>query len=134
MSLCHKLWFYNSYIFGIQCRKSLIFQTYIIWSNRIHSLKYLRSTTLESKDIWFRKAEFVTKTQFLCKTSQIFPWPFKVQNLSKTNQLIAHYYKHDAARGEKLLLICSLCFRRDLEQAENLEPFYWALVRRATDK
>ena len=33
--------------------------------NRIHSLKYLKSTTLESKDIGFRKAEFVTKTQFL---------------------------------------------------------------------
>ena len=31
------------YIFGTQCRKSLIFQTCIIWSNRIHSLKYLRS-------------------------------------------------------------------------------------------
>ena len=65
LSLCHKLWFYNSYIFGIQCYKSLIFQTYIIWSNRIHSLKYLRSTTLGYKDIGFRKAEFVAKTQFL---------------------------------------------------------------------
>ena len=66
LSLCHKLWIYNPYIFGTQCRKSLIFQTYIILSNRIHSLKYLRSTTLESKDIGFRKAEFVAKTQFLC--------------------------------------------------------------------
>ena len=55
LSLCHK----------IPCRKSLIFQTYIIWSNRIHSLKYLRSTTLEFKDVGFRKAEFVAKTQFL---------------------------------------------------------------------
>ena len=51
LSLCHKLWIYNPYIFRIQCRKSLIFQTYIIWYYRIHSLKYLRSTTLESKDI-----------------------------------------------------------------------------------
>ena len=63
---CHKLWIYNPFIFETQCRKSLIFQTYIIWSNRIHSLKYLRSTTLEFKDIGFRKAEFVAKTQFLC--------------------------------------------------------------------
>ena len=65
MSLCHKLWIFNPHFFGTQCRKSLIIQTYIIWSNRIHSLKYLRSTTLESKDIGFRKAEFVAKTQFL---------------------------------------------------------------------
>jgi len=65
LSLCHKLWIYTPYIFGFQFRKSLIFETYIIWSNRIHILKYLRSTTLESKDIGFRKSEFVAKTQFL---------------------------------------------------------------------
>ena len=65
LSLCHKFWIYNPYIFGTQCSKFLIFQTYVIWSNRIHSLKYLRSMTLESKDIRFRKAEFVAKTQFL---------------------------------------------------------------------
>ena len=64
MSLCHKLWIYNPYFFGTQCRKSLIL-SYIIWSYIIHSLKYLRSTTLESKDIVFRKAEFVAKTQYL---------------------------------------------------------------------
>ena len=44
-----------------------MFQTFIILSKRIHSLKYLRSTTLESKDIGFRKAEFVAKTHFLLK-------------------------------------------------------------------
>ena len=55
LSLCNKLWIYNPYIFKSQCRTSLIFQTFIIWSSRIHSLKYLRSTTLESKDIGFRK-------------------------------------------------------------------------------
>ena len=33
--------------------------------NRIHSLKYLRSTTFGSKDIVIRKSEFVAKTQFL---------------------------------------------------------------------
>ncbi len=64
LSPCHKLWIYNPYFFGTQCRKSLIL-SYIIWSYIIHSLKYLRSTTLESKDIVFRKAEFVAKTQYL---------------------------------------------------------------------
>ena len=64
-SLCHKLWIYNPYIFETKWRKSFIFQTYIIWYNRIYSLKYLRSTTLESKDIGLRKAEFVANTQFL---------------------------------------------------------------------
>ena len=43
----------------------MIFQTYIIWSNRTHSLKYEKSTTLKSKDIGIRKSSFVAKTQFL---------------------------------------------------------------------
>ena len=63
--LCHKLWFSYPYIFETKCCKPLILQTYIIWSNRTHSLKYQRSTTLESKDIEFRKSEFVAKTQLL---------------------------------------------------------------------
>ena len=37
----------------------------IIWSNRIHSWKYQRSTSLVSKDLQIRKVEFVTKTQLL---------------------------------------------------------------------
>jgi len=45
----------------------LIFQTIIIWSKIIHSLKYLRSLTLKCKDIGKRKSEFVTKSQFLCR-------------------------------------------------------------------
>ena len=43
----------------------LIFQTWIFSSNRIHSLKYLRSTALDYKDIEIRKSLFVTQTQFL---------------------------------------------------------------------
>ena len=66
LSLSHKLWIYNPHIFRTQCRKSLIFQTYIIWSNRIYSLKYQRSMALKSKNIGFRKAEFVVMTQFFC--------------------------------------------------------------------
>ena len=49
----------------------MIFQTQIIWSNRIHSLKYLRSTTFGSKDIVIRKSEFVAKTQFLYPVSKL---------------------------------------------------------------
>ena len=62
LSLCHKLKFSNPYIFTTGRRRPLIFQTY---SNRIHSLKYLRSTTMGCTDIRIRKFEFVTKTQFL---------------------------------------------------------------------
>ena len=65
LSLCHKLWFSNPNIFETQCRKPLIFQTYIFWSNKSHSLKNQRFTTLESTDIGIRKSEFVAKTQFL---------------------------------------------------------------------
>ena len=41
------------------------FKFRIFWSNRIHSLKYLRSTTFGSKDIVIRKSEFVARTKFL---------------------------------------------------------------------
>ncbi len=40
----------------------MIFRTYIIWCNRIHSFKYLRSATLGSKDKGITKSEFVTQT------------------------------------------------------------------------
>ena len=65
LSLCHKLLFYNSYIVAIWWWKPLIFHTCVILWNRIYSLKYLRSMTLGSKEMGFRKAEFVAKTPFL---------------------------------------------------------------------
>ena len=40
LSLCHKFSFCKTYIFAALWCKPLIFQTYIIWSNIIHSLKY----------------------------------------------------------------------------------------------
>ena len=40
LSLCHKFNFCKTYIFAILWCKPLIFQTHIIWSNSIHSLKY----------------------------------------------------------------------------------------------
>ena len=54
----------NPYICATWQRKPLIYQTYIIWSNRIYSLKYLKSTTLVCTDIRIRKSKFVANTQF----------------------------------------------------------------------
>jgi len=65
LSLWNKIKYLNLNIFRIRCCKPLIFQTQIIWSNKIHSLKYLRSATFGSKDIVIIKSEFVAKTQFL---------------------------------------------------------------------
>ena len=65
MSLWNKIQYLNLNIFRTRCCKPLIFQTQICWSNRIHCLKYLRSTTFGSKDIVIRKSEFVAKNQFL---------------------------------------------------------------------
>ena len=71
LSLCHKLKYSNLYILKNWCDKPLIFQIQVIWSNRIHSLKYLRSTTFGFKDIVIRKSEFVAKTQFLSSETYI---------------------------------------------------------------
>ena len=62
------LWFSNLYIFVIQCRRPLIFQTMnsVRWKNL--SLKYQRITPSGGKNIGIRKSELVTKTQFLCIT------------------------------------------------------------------
>ena len=66
LGLWNKIKYLNLNIFRTRCFKPLIFQTQIIWSNRMLSLKYLRSTTFGSKAIVIRKSEFVTKSQFLC--------------------------------------------------------------------
>ena len=51
LSLCHKLWFSNYYIFGTKCCSSQIFQTMnSVRSNNL-SLKYQRFTTSSTKDI-----------------------------------------------------------------------------------
>ena len=65
MSLWNKIKYLNLNMFRTRCCKPMIFQTQIIWSNRIHSLKYLRSTTLICRDKGIKKSEFVTMTQFL---------------------------------------------------------------------
>ena len=65
MSLSHKLWFSNLYIFVTQCGRPQIFQTMnsVRWKNL--SLKYQRFAPSGGKNIGIRKSEFVTKTQFL---------------------------------------------------------------------
>ena len=77
MTLWNKIKYFNLNIF----RTRLIFQTQIIWSNRIHSLKYLRSATFGSKDIVIRKSEFVAKIQFF--TNQAKGLFIVHRNLSK---------------------------------------------------
>ena len=65
LSLCHKSQFSNTYISKTRWHKPLIFQTLIVWSISIYSLKYLGSTTLGYRDKGINKSEFVTMTQFL---------------------------------------------------------------------
>ena len=66
LSLCHTLKFFNPNIFAAYWCKPLIFQTFIICSNRIDCLKYPKSTTLGCKDIGIRKSECsVAKIKFL---------------------------------------------------------------------
>ena len=64
LSLWNKIKYLNLNILRTRCCKPLILQIQIIWSNRIHSLKYLRPATFGSKDIVIRKSEFVVKTEF----------------------------------------------------------------------
>jgi len=61
LSRWNKIKYLNLNSFRTRCCKPLIFQNQIIWSNRIHSLKYLRSATFGSKDIVIRKSEFVAR-------------------------------------------------------------------------
>ena len=54
LSLCHKLWFSNHYVFGTKCHRPMIFQTMnSVRSNNL-SLKYQRFTTRYwDLNIWF---------------------------------------------------------------------------------
>ena len=80
LSLCHKLNFCNPYIFATWWWKPLIFQTYIIWSNSIRSLKYLRSPTLGCNDIeiFISKDDKIVYNYFFgklkIKVNRGFPW------------------------------------------------------------
>ena len=74
LSFCHKLKSSNPNIFSAWWCKALIFQTLIILSISINSLKYLRSSTLGYKDIEIRKSEFVAKIQFLSGSAKNILW------------------------------------------------------------
>ena len=63
LSLSHKLKFSNPNIFATLSCNLWHFKLRIF--NRTHSLKYLRSKTLDCKDKWIKKSEFEAKTQFL---------------------------------------------------------------------
>ena len=65
LSFGHKFWSSNTSIFSTWWCKPSIFQTIIMWSKYIYSVKYQRSPTFDCKDIGIRKSEFVAKTQFL---------------------------------------------------------------------
>ena len=59
LSLCYKIKIFIFYIFAAWWGKPLIFKTWILWSNRIYSLKYLSSTTFSCKDVGIWKFKFV---------------------------------------------------------------------------
>ena len=83
--------FINPYIFTTWWFTTLLFQTKIIWSNRIPWLKYIRSTKLGCQDIGIKKSEFVTKTQTLSPSCTFFP-PFSSLNFSPFYQSINHFF------------------------------------------
>jgi len=55
LSLCNKSQFSNTYISTTKLCKPLIFQTLIVWYNRSHSLKYLRSYNIGLLRYWYLK-------------------------------------------------------------------------------
>ena len=65
LSFCHKLWFYNPYIFATLWCKLWYYKLRQLDLTEFFCLKYQRSTTSGCKDIWIKKWEFVAKTQFL---------------------------------------------------------------------
>ena len=63
LSFCHKLKLLDHNLFGTWCGKRLIFHIQIIWSNRIHSFKYLKV-----HDIWMQRYRDY-KIRVCCKES-----------------------------------------------------------------
>ena len=79
----------------------LIFQTLVIWSHRILSLKYLRSNTQGCKDIGFRTSEFVAKTRFL---SVQVAWSDHIVLINQTDNIILVRYIKVSFELVKLIL------------------------------
>jgi len=64
LSFCPKFQFYSTKISTTKWCIPFIFQTYNVWSTRIHSLKYLRSTIfgyLVSKKLGFKNASLLQR-------------------------------------------------------------------------
>ena len=59
VSLWHKLWFSDEYIFATQCRRVQSMRSNIL------GMKYQSFTSFGSKDIRIQKFEYLAKTQFL---------------------------------------------------------------------
>ena len=87
MTLCHKLWFSNPYIFGFQHRKALTFQTMtFVRSNNI-SLKYQglrhwvpKILRLENQSLWqtlnaydalIAVRKIITRGAMMCKVGPV---------------------------------------------------------------
>ena len=64
LSLCHKLWFSNPYIFTTQCRRPDTFQTVNSVGSKNLSLKYQKFTPYGYKDIGIRTFESCDKDSF----------------------------------------------------------------------
>ena len=78
-------------------------------SNRIFSLKYLRSSSLDWKDIAIRKSEFVAKTQFhryvmyhSCYNFENSFWPFK-KNISLNYKITKEMNMINYSENQKTL-------------------------------
>ena len=112
MSLWHKLWFSNLYIFSTQYRRSQTFQTMNSSRSKNLSLKYQRFLPSSLKDIEMGKSEFVAKTQFL-----------------SVKQCISFYKNKFKIKGicEKLLLKASkyLLFEKSLMLHSIITNLFW---------
>ena len=107
MSFWNKIKYVNLNIFRSRCCKPMIFQTQIIWSNRIHSLKYLRSATLGCKDTVIKNSEFVAKTQFLKRKDVKTMRNFATKKMRQFRKIKNFLYKRNAEQcdnfGKKIL-------------------------------
>ena len=76
LSFCHKFNISNPFIFAIWWCKPLTFETKIIQSHRIHSLKKVY-------DIWLQRYKY-EKLEFVART-QLFSWKKKQSHQMKVN-------------------------------------------------
>ena len=138
LSFRHKIQFSNPYIFTTWFCKPLIFKTKNIWSNRIQSLKFKRSTTSGCRAIGIVKSKSVAKTQFLWSSNML---PFlspPCPNLSLPTPPLPPSYPSLISPSSlpchiiSLLLlaptenwICWRKIRRKLDSTQRVHNFKW---------